>query len=357
MSADTGQAPAPLVMRFGALGDMVLLTVLLRHLYDRFRRPVDLISSGGWTRPLLEDQPYVGRLFLIRSRRTPFLLSSDQWQLHAWLRRRAPGPVWYCDMKEGMGILLRAGIPADHIFDARRMPWQAGETFADRYIRMGNAAPPAFADRLPPPVPASTRSAQIGVTARARAETAAWLQARALTGRRIIVVHPGCRHLARRWLRSHAGFEKHWPEERWVEVLREVRARRPEHAILLSGTRAERALNEKIRADSGLPDVHNVADETPLRVLEGVLERAHSMISIDTGPAHVAAALGCPTVALFAFADTALFRPGGATTPAVCLTGTIEGQRNILGITPQQVIAAWEDLIGTLENSSAHSVK
>jgi hypothetical protein len=34
---------APLVMRFGAFGDMVLLTVLLRHLYERFGKPVDVI--------------------------------------------------------------------------------------------------------------------------------------------------------------------------------------------------------------------------------------------------------------------------------------------------------------------------
>ncbi len=40
----------PLVMRCGAFGDMVLLTVLLEQLHARLRRPVDVIASGPWTR-------------------------------------------------------------------------------------------------------------------------------------------------------------------------------------------------------------------------------------------------------------------------------------------------------------------
>src|SRR6185503_14538097 len=60
----------PLVLRCGAFGDIVLLTVLLRQLHLRFGKPVDVISSGPWTPPLLEGESAVGRLFMIRSRRT-----------------------------------------------------------------------------------------------------------------------------------------------------------------------------------------------------------------------------------------------------------------------------------------------
>ncbi|MBV9911907.1 MAG: hypothetical protein JOZ93_04990, partial [Sinobacteraceae bacterium] len=76
-----------------------------------------------------------------------------------------------------------------------------------------------------------------------------------------------------------------------------------------------------------------------------LLEGAHSLISVDTGPAHAAAALATPTVALFGTADPILFRPGGATTPAVSLTGTVDGQQNILGISAAQVMQAWMELV------------
>jgi heptosyltransferase-2/heptosyltransferase-3 len=68
------------------------------------------------------------------------------------------------------------------------------------------------------------------------------------------------------------------------------------------------------------------------------------MIAVDTGPAHAAAALGCPTVALFGAADPRLYRPGGVTTPAVVLTAELNGKPCILGISPERVIAAWASL-------------
>jgi len=42
----------PLLVRFGALGDMTILTVMIRRLYERFGVPVDIVGSGGWTRPV-----------------------------------------------------------------------------------------------------------------------------------------------------------------------------------------------------------------------------------------------------------------------------------------------------------------
>jgi len=136
-----------------------------------------------------------------------------------------------------------------------------------------------------------------------------------------------------------------------------VRRHRPDHAILLSGTPAELSLNEDIKVCADTADVHNVADDLPISVLLPLLERAHSMISVDTGPAHAAAALGCPTVSLFGTANAPLFRPGGATTPAIGLTGTVDGVQNILGITVETVVAAWLSLIGGPGDSRADSVK
>ena len=347
----------PLVMRFGAFGDMVLLTMLLRQLHARFGKPVDVISSGPWTKPLLEGQPCVGRLFVIRSRRMPYWMSLDQQQLVAWLRKRGAGPTWFCDLHLGKDLLQRGGIPDEYICDSRWFQWRPEEGFADRYFRLANVTPTAFADRLPAPHPPVARAAQIVLTAAARAEADGWLARRGLTGRPFIVVHPGSRHIARRGLRSRAGADKYWPEARWGQVIKTVRTLRPDHAVLLSGTPKEHKFNADIMASSAVTDVHNVADDLPIRTLLPLLERAHSMISVDTGPAHAAAALGCPTVSLFGTANAILFRPGGATTPAVALTGTVNGVQNILGITAESVIAAWSDLIRSAEMADEHSVK
>ncbi len=344
-SRDAAATRPPLVMRFGAFGDMVLLTILLRHLYERFGKPVDVVSSGPWTPPLLEGQPWMGRLFVIRSRRTPYLFARDQWQLVSWLRERGAGPTWYCDRDLGINLLNRGGIPNDYICDVRSFNWRPDEGFADRYIRMGNESPAAFQGLLPPPRPASSRAAHLFLSDSARASAGEWLAQRGLADRPFIVVHPGSRHIARRTIRSREGAEKYWPEDRWDRVLRALADLRPDYAILLTGTRAERKFNDDIVARSGLPQVRNVADELAIPTLLPLLERAHSMISVDTGPAHAAAALGTPTVALFGPASTTLFHPGGATTPAVAVTGLENGVQSILGITPEAVITAWSELV------------
>jgi heptosyltransferase-3 len=340
----------PLVMRFGAFGDMVLLTVLLRQLHARFGKRVDVISSGPWTKPLLEGQESLGQLMVIRSRRTPYWLSLDQRQLVAWLRERGAGPTWFCDVQRGKDLLHRGGIPEEYICSYSSFNWSPEEGFADRYIRMAGETPLAFADTLPPPAPTISRDAHLVLHAESRASADEWLRQRGLMGRPFVVIHPGSSHIARRAFRSPIGTDRYWPEERWGKVISSVRDLRPDHAILLTGTRAEHKFNAAIIASSGATDVHNVADELSIRTLLPLLERAHSMISIDTGPAHAAAALGRPTVAVFGKQNSVLFRPGGPTTPAVAVTGLIDGAQDIMGITPEAVIAAWLALVRNTES-------
>ena len=80
-------------MRCGAFGDMVLLTTLLRRLHARLGQPVDIISSGSWTLPLLEGQPAVGEIFIIDTRKVFLCLTPRQRSLTRWLRARGAGPL------------------------------------------------------------------------------------------------------------------------------------------------------------------------------------------------------------------------------------------------------------------------
>lgn len=343
----------PLVMRCGALGDMVLLTVLLHQLHERFRTPVDLICSGGWVSTLLAGDSSVGRVFVLRSRHMPYWLSAGQQRLVAWLKARGGGPAWYCDRKVGRELLARGGLSDDQICDSNHFDFIRGESVADRYLRLGSLSPAAYEGLLPPAVAGVARAAQLQVSPRSRENLDGWLKQRKLSSRPFIVVHPGCRHATRRGLRSRAGISKYWPEERWAEVVRAVRARCPEHAILFTGTRPERGLNADIIRRARISDVHNVAGQLGLAELMALLERASSMIAVDTGPTHIAAALGRPTVALFGNDFHDLYRPGGATTPAVALSGSVGGVPSILGITPEAVIAAWSELTGKGEALSS----
>jgi hypothetical protein len=337
-------SPRPLVMRCGAFGDMVLLTALLRQMLLRFGTPADLITAGRWSVPLLAGQPGVGEICLLRSRKSPYWASRSQQRLVSWLRARGAGPTWYCDGGAGRELLRKGQVPDDFVLEDESLPRVPGEHFVDRWIRFADATPAAFAGTLPPSVAHIERRAAIDIDAVQRRALDEWLSRRGLLGRPLVLLQPGNKRTTRGLLRQRATNTKYWPEERWGEVVRGVRAARADAAILLLGVPWEFALNGEIMRLAQARDVYNVADELPMGILLPLLERAESLISVDTGPAHAAAALNCPTVALFGASDPHLYRPGGVTTPAVVLVGCIDGHADILGIEPARVIATWLEL-------------
>src|SRR5262245_48180368 len=173
----------PLVMRCGAFGDMVLLTALLRQLHLRFGEPADLVSSGSWTVPLLEGQPGVGEIFLIKSRKTPFWLTPRQRALAKWLRARGAGPTWFCDPGEvGRDLLRRGDLREDYVCEDRAVPWVPGEHLVDRWIRFAQMTPAAFEGRVPVTGATVPRAAVLELGASAGAVLEPWLARRGLSG-------------------------------------------------------------------------------------------------------------------------------------------------------------------------------
>ncbi len=340
----------------------MLLTPLIRALHRRFGQPVDLVSSGPWTVPLLEGQPGVGEIFLIKSRKTPFWLSPRQRALAKWLRARGAGPAWFCDPGNvGRDLLRRGGIPDSLVCEDSSFPWIPGEHFVDRWIRFAGQTPPGLRSDSgisEPAVAGATpgagahvtsaidvpRAAVLEIQPAMRAALEPWLARRKLAGRPLILIQAGNKRTMRRGSRQRVTNTKYWPEENWAAVIRALRAERPDHALLLLGVPAELELNSEIAQLSGVSDIHNVADDLPIQVLLPLLEKASSMVSVDTGPAHASAALGCPTVALFGTSDPQLYRPGGVTTPAIALTGVVDGTPSMLGIDVASVISAWKQL-------------
>lgn len=335
----------PLALRCGAFGDMVLLTALIRVLHAEFRAPVDIVTSGPWSAPLLRGQPGVGEIFSVRSRKTPYWMSIDQQRVVRQLRARAAGPVWFCDGDEAARPLLeRAGIPEQFIVSVKDHPLLPGEHATQQWRRLAQIMPSgvtaARAD-----LDAVLPGCHLEVTQTRRAELDAWLKARGLAGRPLILVQIGNKRTMRRGPRRLAVNNKYWPFERWAAVLRFLRQRHPEHALMLLGTGPEFQLNQQLALLAQVDGLHNVADELPIPRLVSLLDRAAGLVTVDSGPAHAAAAVGCPQVVLFGKALPSLYRPWGTGGSDVkLLTGQIDGQPDMLGIEAGSVIAAWSEL-------------
>src|SRR5574340_836789 len=140
----TAAPDAPVVVRFPALGDTVLLTVLLRALAQRYARPVHLLASGAWTPVLLRHCPAVGELCLVRSRRSPYWLTPSRWSAVDWLHAHS-GPVYLCEQDRWAERLIQqAGIAEDRLVRAWRH-WP-GDTihWADWWLQIAALDAPAF---------------------------------------------------------------------------------------------------------------------------------------------------------------------------------------------------------------------
>ncbi|MDQ1629912.1 MAG: hypothetical protein QOI54_3656 [Actinomycetota bacterium] len=106
----------------------------------------------------------------------------------------------------------------------------------------------------------------------------------ALTGpARYVVLHPGTSVAARAW-----------PLRRWVET---AAALAPAGVpVVVTGGAHERHLTRRVAAAGGL----DLGGRTTLPELADVLDRAAAVVVANTGPAHLAAAVGTPVVSLFA---------------------------------------------------------
>jgi heptosyltransferase-2/heptosyltransferase-3 len=331
------------------MGDMVIALTLTRMLHQRFNAPVDVVTTGNWARPLLQSQPGVGEVYLLPSRRSPYWLSLGKQRLVAWLRRRGAGPTWICNEDERLRRLVeRAGIASSWVMDESSCPRFPGEHAVDRWARFARLTP----DELTGKAGAAgeldalhvLRVPPLQVLPAWRHDADRWLASRGLQGVPLILVQAGNKRTMR-WLpRRRRTNTKYWPEQRWAEVVDRICAAEPTAHLLLLGVREEAGLNNAILKQVCSPRARNVAGDVPIPRLLALQERAAGMISVDTGPAHSAAALACPLVVLFGLDKTSLYSPRSATGAVEVLIGNVHGVTSMLGIQPDHVLDAWERL-------------
>jgi heptosyltransferase-2/heptosyltransferase-3 len=159
-----------------------------------------------------------------------------------------------------------------------------------------------------------------------------------------VCIQAGSKRTTRRGRASRASNSKYWRERNWGALIDAIIATLPGAQVMLCGLPAEAAMCAAIRGScANTASVHNLANELPLRRLLALLSLAHSCVSVDTGPAHAAAALNCPLVVLFGKANPRRFRPLSLSSPVEVIQGFADhgGDAGIGYISVQQVFDAW----------------
>lgn len=103
---------------------------------------------------------------------------------------------------------------------------------------------------------------------------------------------------------------KQWPPERFAETARRI-VDDCGATIVLTGAGADRPMAEIVKAALPRHKVLDIVGHVDLLTLAGIIELMDLLVTGDTGPMHVAVAVGTPVVAIFGPSDPARYAPGG----------------------------------------------
>ena len=140
-----------------------------------------------------------------------------------------------------------------------------------------------------------------------------------------LVLIPGSAHLS-----------KCWPAERFAALADKV-SEKFGLSIVAAATKAEEPIVEKIQSLASVA-ITNLAGRTNLAELVALLKSAKMVVSNDTGPGHIAAALGTPLVIMFGWSNPLRIIPYGR---SQCAAGNIDGRgQKIKSELPQHNVKA-----------------
>ena len=334
IEADSG-ARRILVVRVGALGDTLMATPLVRLLHERHpEAEIDFLSSE-LAAPLLELNRYLTNLFPLRGRNWPISLSPEKSRLVRRLRSRAYDFAVLLESAPRYRMLLeRAGLRQIRSF--AETPFNPGRHAIINNLLVARIRD-ARMDELNMDLPLSPQDE--AVASRLLADIR----------RPRIGVHTGWGPQGRKGKQSRR--LRGWAHAGFIEVIRNL----ADHGagIIMTGSAEDARDAERIRRQSGVSHVHSIAGRTTVRELAAVLKNVDLLISVDSGPCHMAAALGTPLVVLWGPGRLEQTRPWSTLSPvrviyhpppcAPCQSTPLQKTctRNLCmeAITPEEVLA------------------
>lgn len=289
-----------LIVRLGAIGDVARVLPMLAGLKHRFpEAEVDWVVQSK-AADLLRGHPEIARLWVV-----PFTSWREAWTREAWALRRRMRARGYELVLDFQGMLkgavwaLAAGGPAV------RVGWGPGHAQNLAWLWYhGLRTPPgrrvnrhlrhrALVDWLgAPDVPATA----LPLAADPAGPVDAFATELAAEPRPWILAWPGS---------SRSGSHKRWHPDRMREAVRGIRDRTGGTILVGWGPAEEREARELA---AGIPGARAIPPLT-MPELALLLARCDLYVGMDTGPMHVAALLGTPTVGVFGRSDPEIHGP------------------------------------------------
>jgi lipopolysaccharide heptosyltransferase II len=287
-----------LVVKPGMLGDVLLTTPVLAALRARFPRATIHYAVGQYARPAITGHPAVSALVDVgggagRGRRSLLSLLYQMRTGHYDICLILDRSPLLASLPLLAGIPIRAGIDsAGRGFALNvRVPWDESLHEADLYLQVAGA--------LGCPTNGYHLSFAPGDAAERQVD-ALW----AAHGLQppVVALAPGGG--------SNPGMdlpEKRWPPASFAALGDRLHTELHATIVLLGGP-GDRDLCATVRAAMQAPAV-DLGGPAPFAERGALLRRCALYVGNDSGPTHLAVAVGCPVVAIFGPTDPGLYGP------------------------------------------------
>lgn len=295
-----------LVIKPDHLGDVLLLTPALRALRQQLPQAHITLLVGPWSRAVVAHNPDIDTLqlcpfpgFARRSKTSAWdpyrVLLQTTWLLRSG--RYDAAVIARDDHWWGALVAALAGVPMRIGYDmATVAPFLTHALPHNATTPVTQQALDLIAALVGKPL-ADRPALRSPVTAADRDWAAHWLVEQGLADQAVAVIHPGT-----------GGQGKLWIAQRWVAIADALYGRGMR--VLLTGGPGEVALVEQIamamqQAPATLVGTASVGQ------LAAIYEHCTLVLGVDSGPLHLAASVGTPTVVLFGPSDRRRYGPWG----------------------------------------------
>jgi ADP-heptose:LPS heptosyltransferase len=293
MPPDTRSGPRILLASLDRLGDLLFTLPALELVRARFPSAEICFVTSRYAGGVLDGHPAVNRLFCLE-RDGNSLTRVVHWQrfLRSWGPRPPDRLVLFREGHDGRALARH--FRAARVDSVRDLPEAERRRLHTAHLRTLLAA--RVCECAAPEHVMPTLAIPGLQLRRARAR----LAAAGLDPAAGIALHPGVNRLVRRrgWLRrgEAPASPKLWPLERWVALGRALAQRglRP----ILTGSGGEAAVCAEAARAIG-PEAVSLAGRVPILELGGIYAQIRGLAVSDTGPGHLAAAVGGRLVSLF----------------------------------------------------------
>jgi ADP-heptose:LPS heptosyltransferase len=316
-AARGGRGLRIVVIRPDHLGDLLLATPALGLLRAALPDATITALVGPWARPALAGRPELDALHtcafpgFTREPAGGPLAPYRQLAVEARRLRRGRYDValvprvdhwWGAALAAYAGIPLRLGygVPASRAFLTHALP----PDFAQHSVEESWRIVAALLGLLGRPLPSARPGPVVATASPAGQASAAHCLSDhgVVPGARLVAIHPGT-----------GADVKLWPAAHWSAVS-DALAQRLDARIVVTGSAAERELVAAVVGGMRGPapdDAINAAGALDWDGLAGLFARCALVLGVDSGPLHLAAALGVPTVHVFGPTAPARFGPRG----------------------------------------------